>query len=155
MTVRKLRLGLIVFIGAVLIAGGIRIGITRQNQEVNAASLSSGATCPFGFGGTVTNIDRDAERITIALKWENWYANETNKTIVCDYGETTDGDSLELIEKLSVGNEVRGYCWSYEYDEDPVPLTEICLENGSRGQSWVAANERYPADASFDVNESH
>lgn len=150
MTARKLWPGLIVLVGAALIAGGIYIGLTRQSQEANPESLSSGATRPIGFGGTVTDVDRDAKRITIALKWEQWYANETDRTIICDYSETTDKDSLELIERLSAGNEVRGYCWSHQYDEDPVPLSDICLENGSRGQSWVAANDRYPADSSFD-----
>lgn len=103
------------------------------------------------FGGTVVDVDRDAKRISIALKWELHSDEECDKTVTCDYGGTTDNDSLEVIDELAVGNEVRASSWTKDYcEKDPVPLGYICLEDGSRGEQWIAIEDRYPADPSYD-----
>ncbi len=35
------------------------------------------------FGGTVADIDRDVNTVTIALKWEAHSNQECNKTLTC------------------------------------------------------------------------
>ncbi len=91
------------------------------------------------FGGTVVGVDREAKKISIALKWEMHSDQECDKTVTCDYGGTTNKDSLEVIDGLAIGNEVRGSSWTKEYyEKDPVPLDYICLEDGSRGEQWIA-----------------
>ncbi len=105
------------------------------------------------FGGTVVDVDREAKKISIALKWEMHSDQECDKTVTCDYGGTTNKDSLEVIDGLAIGNEVRCSSWTKDYyEKDPVPLDYICLEDGSRGEQWIATKDRYPADSSYDEN---
>ncbi len=122
-----------------------------NNSTVDASKLSSGNMGYMSFGGTVVDVDREAKKISVALKWEMHSDQECDKTVTCDYGGTTNKDSLEVIEGLAVGNEVRGSSWTKDYyEKDPVPLGYICLEDGSRGEQWIATEDRYPADPSYD-----
>lgn len=147
--------GLAVLVGLALVVGGVCFGVLQRKQADEALELSSGGSHPVEFGGTDTAVDHEAQTITVALKWEEWCDNESSRTVTCNYSDVRDESELELIPKLHAGNEVRGYSWSSSYYKyDPIPIYSICLENGSRGQIWVAANERYPADPSFDEDGS-
>ncbi len=118
---------------ALLVAGGFYCGMTSQKREVDAEELATGATHPVSFGGTLTDIDRDAKIITVALKWVEAPRFEMKEVRTGDYSEISDEACLEVIEALSVGDQIKGYFWSYDYAKDPVPLTEICLDDGSQG----------------------
>lgn len=134
-----------------VLAGGYLAWCSFDNSIVDTAKLSSGNMGYTKFGGTVADIDRNAKTVTVALKWEVHSNQECNKTLTCDYGEISDKECLELIEQLSAGNEVRASSRTNDYyEKDPVPLSYICLEDGSRGEQWIATKDRYPADPSYD-----
>lgn len=148
------RVKLVVVVGVILLgvlAGGYFAWRSFNNSIVDAKKSSSGNMGYTSFGGTVADIDRDVNTVTIALKWEAHSNQECNKTLTCDYGEISDKECLELIEQLCAGNEVRASSWTNDYyEKDPVPLSYICLEDGSRGEQWIATKDRYPADPSYD-----
>lgn len=152
MAAKRVRPVLVFTVALLVILAAVCCAIVHlNNSTVDASHLSSGNMGHTQFGGTVVDVNREARMLSIALKWETRSDNEYDKTLTCDYGEMTDKESLELIEQLAVGNEVRGFSWTKDYyEKDPVPLDYICLEDGSRGEQWIATEDRYPADPSYD-----